>query len=237
MDQNKNSKYFDLWAKKFVELPDKNSFHLRSVGKLIRDKYPQFMGNKDMRIVDLGIGNGRFLASINRGSLPTIVGIDASEEQLKVAKSALSKECYSLSLIKYNLEEGIPLKNQSADIIISNATFHHIKDKSRLFQEAYRVLNKNGVLVFFDFYFNGTEKDVAKETLQKQRRNSTCSKKFITSIRKERDLLPSCLKEGHPAEYHVPPRVLIESLKKAGFVKCEIIPTFYPKYVGIGGVK
>lgn len=236
MDSNNNSQYFDKWAKEYKNLPDENSFHLRHVGKLIQKKYSSHLDGSNLRILDLGVGNGRFLSALEL-QFSKIVGIDVSDEQLKLAGENLTCKTSDLTLIKYDLEKGFPLESESMDMIVSNATIHHIKDKSELFGEAYRVLKKNGVFVFFDFYFDEIGIEVRDKIIQNQIEYPEMSKKFIDSIREEHNLMPGHLEESHPAEYRDSPLSLIELLKGKKFKGCEILPTFYLKYMGIGCIK
>lgn len=230
---NSNSNYFDLWAKEYSNLPDEKSFHLGYIGKLVSKKYDLNANKKSLNVMDLGVGNGRFLPTLYC-KFSKIVGIDASKEQLGLAKKNLQKICEYLDLVQYDLEKGIPTENQNIDLTVSNAAIHHIKDKVGLFQEVYRVLRKGGTFVFFDFYFEGSNKDIIKDVLSKQIRDPLISEKFISSIKKEHDLMPKHLEEGHPEEYHKSPKSLIKLLELSGFHECEIMPTFYSKYLGVG---
>lgn len=217
---NSNSVYFDRWAKEYSNLPNEKSFHLEYIGKLVSKKYDLSANKKSLDVIDLGVGNGRFLPTLDC-KFSKIIGIDASKEQLGLARKNLQKTCEYLDLVQYDLEKGIPAEDQSIDLVISNAAIHHIKDKVGLFQEVYRVLKKEGTFVFFDFYFEGSNADIIKDVLFEQ-------------IREEHDLMPGQLREGHPEEYHESPKVLIELLELSDFQECEIMPTFYHKYLGVG---
>jgi len=231
-----NSKYFDLWAKEYTDLPDERSFHLNYTGKLITKKYNLNINKKGLDVVDLGIGNGRFLSALNC-TFSRMVGIDSSKEQLALARKNLQEKNKYLEVIQCDLEKAILLKDQSMDLVISNATVHHIKNKTRLFQEVYRTLRPKGAFVFFDFYFEDTNREMLKNTLSKQAKSPLISRKFISSIKKEYDLMPEHLEKNHPHEYHESPGSLVKSLESIGFKNCEIIPTFYSKYLGVGCIK
>ncbi len=230
---NSNSVYFDRWAKEYSNLPNEKSFHLEYIGKLVSKKYDLSANKKSLDVIDLGVGNGRFLPTLDC-KFSKIIGIDASKEQLGLARKNLQKTCEYLDLVQYDLEKGIPAEDQSTDIVVSNAAIHHIKDKVGLFQGVYRVLKKGGTFVFFDFYFEGSNKDIIKDVLFEQVRDPLTSEKFINSIRKEHDLMPEQLREGHPEEYHESPKALIKLLELSDFQGCEIMPTFYHKYLGVG---
>lgn len=236
MLKNHNSQYFDLWAKKYINLPDENSFHLRYVSKLIREKYPLIINKKNLKIVSLGIGNGRLLSALNISN-SEIIGLDVSQEQLNLARKKLQNKKTKINLFQHDLEKPLPIENSSADMVISNATIHHIKNKKSLFKEIYRILKPKGIFLFFDFYFEKIERDTKKKVLEKQKEIPLKANKFINSIKKEYNLMPSFLHKNHPQEYHKSPQYLIRLLKEINLKNCEVIPTFYLKYLGIGGTK
>lgn len=43
----------------------------------------------------------------------------------------------------------IPLKNDTIDMVYSFGVFHHTRNPAKCFEEAYRVLNKNGAIFFY----------------------------------------------------------------------------------------
>lgn len=98
--------------------------------------------NETDTIVDLGCGNGALTQRLSQLS-KNVIGIDASDEMLKIAKEAYP----DLTFIKADaLDFDIGKK---ADAVFSNAVFHWIdKDKQiRLLTNINRNLRKGGRLV------------------------------------------------------------------------------------------
>ncbi|MCW8966497.1 MAG: class I SAM-dependent methyltransferase [Candidatus Pacearchaeota archaeon] len=234
--KNPNSEYFDSWAEEYNALPNENSFHIKYIGNFINKKECLSSTKCNSTIIDLGVGNGRFSYSI-ACKFSRIIGIDASVNQLKLAENKLKNSCKYLNLVQHDLEEKLPLEDKSIDMVVSNAVIHHIKDKMGLFKEVYRVLKSKGRFIFFDFYFGEIEEGTKKESELMQVHNPILSEKFVSSIRQEHNLMPQHLEETHPEEYHEPPQSLVNILRGLGFRGCNAIPTFYPKYIGIRGVK
>jgi ubiquinone/menaquinone biosynthesis C-methylase UbiE len=206
---------------------------MQFVAREIRSRLPS---NKTLSIVDLGIGNGRLIFALK---LPynTYIGLDISDQQLLFAKERFKLSGMSGTFRKHDLEYGIPLEDCSIDAVISNASIHHVKNKGKLISEIFRVLKKGGQLIFFDFYFGVIDSDYISRTAEFCARNPDDSKKFIRSIKKEHSLMPRFLEKMHPEEFHISPNKLISLMESAGFKNCEIIPTFYNKCLGIGGIK
>lgn len=229
MKQEIVEKYFDKWANDFILLPDETSFHIVEIANKIKERL--FM-REEMTILDLGIGNGRIECALNLVK-NNFIGIDISSEQLASAEKRMKKAGIHIKLIKHNIETDIPLNDNSVDVVISNATFHHIKNKKRLFSEIFRILKREGKLIFFDFYFGVLSQNYLNIISSNSKKFPAIAEKFRESIRKEHSLMPKYLEETHPVEYHVNPNDLIKTIKEAGFKECEKISTFYEKYFGI----
>ena len=89
-------------------------------------------------ILDLACGSGRFM---NYASL----GVDASEEMLKVAKEKHPEKNFYFSDASQ-----IPLEDNSIDTIITFHFFMHLdlKKVQEILKECNRVLKKNGRIIF-----------------------------------------------------------------------------------------
>lgn len=78
-----------------------------------------------------------------------IIGIDIADKMLKTAASQkkwLSKETFICADTDY-----LPLKDESVDFIFSNLALHWHEPLSITFKEWYRVLKKDGVMLFSTF--------------------------------------------------------------------------------------
>ena len=98
-------------------------------------------------VVDLGSGAGidSFLASKQMKNGGKVIGIDFTEEMLnKARKSAIEHGFKNVEFKKGDIEGQIPLKDNSADVAISNCVINLTSDKKKTFKEIYRILKKNG---------------------------------------------------------------------------------------------
>jgi len=118
---------------------------------------------KGLRILDLGSGSGRdcFIAAKIVGESGSVVGIDMTDEQLKVANEHIEyhreKFGYAKSnveFIKGNIEklDELNLEKGSFDIIISNCVINLAMDKEKVLKDAYELLKPGGEMYFSDVY-------------------------------------------------------------------------------------
>src|SRR5918994_4667065 len=98
-------------------------------------------------VVDLGSGAGIdvFLAAnIAKGS-GRVIGIDMTDEMLeKSRKNAAHSGYTNVEFRKGDIEERIPVDDNSVDVIISNCVINLTSDKVKTFSEIHRILKPNG---------------------------------------------------------------------------------------------
>lgn len=104
--------------------------------------------------VDLGSGKGTDVLRLSDevGKKGFVYGIDISEGMLEKARMNAQKFGVSnVDFLKSTLES-ITLKDQIADLVISNCTINHATDKQKVWNEIYRILKKGGRFVVSDIY-------------------------------------------------------------------------------------
>jgi SAM-dependent methyltransferase len=103
-------------------------------------------------VLDLGSGAGfdAFLAAKKVGKSGKVIGVDMTEEMVNKAQSLAAKYNYSNVEFKLGDIENLPVENGSIDLVISNCVINLAPDKSKVFNEAYRVLRKGGKIYLSD---------------------------------------------------------------------------------------
>lgn len=117
-------------------------------------------------VVDLGSGAGIdvFLAAnIAKGS-GRVIGIDMTDEMLDKSRKNASHSGYTnVEFRKGDIEERIPVDDNSVDVVISNCVINLTTDKVKTFREIHRILKSNGIgrMVISDLV---TDKQIAEDT-------------------------------------------------------------------------
>lgn len=103
-------------------------------------------------VVDLGSGGGldAFIAAKKVGDKGRVIGIDMTEEMVEKAKANAEKNGFKNVEFKHGDIEKIPLEDDIADCVISNCVINLAENKQSVFNEAFRVLKRNGRLMVSD---------------------------------------------------------------------------------------
>jgi SAM-dependent methyltransferase len=103
-------------------------------------------------VLDLGSGAGFdvFLASKKVRESGRVIGVDMTEDMINKARENSKKGNYSNVEFRLGDIENLPVDDNSIDTIITNCVINLAPDKSRVFEEAYRVLKTNGKMFISD---------------------------------------------------------------------------------------
>lgn len=114
-------------------------------------------------ILDLGSGSGRdaYMLAQMVGETGRVIGVDATREQLDVARRHLDwhRERFGYAEGNVRFLEGdieqldrLDLEPASIDVIVSNCVINLVADKAAVFRAAHRLLRPGGELYFSDVY-------------------------------------------------------------------------------------
>lgn len=104
-----------------------------------------FKVRKGMKVLDVGCGTGNFSIKLAKMGCE-VIGIDISEEMLKVAKDKAKKE--GLNIKFYNMDVyDMKFEDNCFDGVISVTAFEFLKDPDKAIEEMFRVLKPKGYLL------------------------------------------------------------------------------------------
>jgi len=118
-------------------------------------------------ILDLGSGAGLdcFLAREKVGDSGNVIGVDMTPEMITLARKSAEESGYENIDFRLGEIENLPVADTSIDVIISNCVINLSPDKSRVFEESYRVLKKGGRLCLSDILAINEIPDEVRENM------------------------------------------------------------------------
>ena len=150
-------------------------------------------------VVDLGSGAGIdvFLSANKVGKSGKVIGIDMTDEMLQKARNNANDNGYTnVQLVKGDIERGIPVEDNTADLVISNCVINLTADKVSTFKEIHRILkNDSGRMLISDLV---TDREISKDSV-------------------DPDKWCSCIDGALTKENY------LDSIRKAGFKNVEVI--------------
>ncbi len=125
-------------------------------------------------VLDLGSGSGTdvFVAAVHTGETGSVTGLDITDQQLEKARSLRDAAGMEHVSFERGYIEDIPFEDGTFDAVISNGVINLSPDKSRVFEEAHRVLATGGRLALSDI--------ISEETMPE-------------SIKNDEDLWAACI--------------------------------------------
>jgi ubiquinone/menaquinone biosynthesis C-methylase UbiE len=203
---NLNEASYDTYAEEWEQAMTTNLAHKYlekpAISKLLLSNL------EGKSVLCIGVGSGEELELLTKREAKDITAIDISGELLKHARSKFpSVEFYKMNMMDLSFPDS------SFDVVYSSLAFHYTDDWDKLLSQVYRVLKKDGILLF--------------STARPEHQNAK-NKTDITSIN-ERGILLSQYKDILPGNIeilyynHSDTNALLESVTHAGFTIREVV--------------
>lgn len=107
------------------------------------DWFGQIKGKK---ILGLASGGGQQMPIFTALGAECTV-LDYSSKQLESERIVAEREGYQIKIVQADMTKRLPFKDESFDLIFHPVSNCYIKDVQHVFNEAYRVLKKGGILL------------------------------------------------------------------------------------------
>ena len=139
------SEWWDPYGK-FKPLHKFNPVRLEYIKESIIKKFKTRSNNtslKNIKILDIGCGGGLLCEPLAKLGAE-VVGIDASEKNIKIAKIHAKKN--NLKIKYYCSSPENFISNKKFDIILNMEIVEHVKDVNIFLKESSKFLKKNGIM-------------------------------------------------------------------------------------------
>lgn len=104
---------------------------------------------KNRKLVDIGIGDGKYLISITKKYKFDSVGLDISPEVISLYNKKISNmNIHSKGFLLKPSTKKLPFKSKSVDLIICSHVLEHVPNDKILLKEIFRMLNPGGMVYF-----------------------------------------------------------------------------------------
>ena len=106
-------------------------------------------------VLEIGTGKGRFLAALLQHA-PRVTTVDLNPTEQRVARSNIAYE-KPPGRVTFRIADAghLPWKAGTFEAVVSMNALHHIRNLSRVVDEAIRVVRPSGKIVLADFNRNG----------------------------------------------------------------------------------
>ncbi len=148
-------------------------------------------------VVDLGsgAGNDAFVARRETGEKGRVIGVDMTPEMITLARKNNQKLGYENVEFLLGEIEALPVRDDTADVVVSNCVLNLVPDKAKAFREIHRILKGGGHFNVSDIVLKGA---------------------IPARLRKEAELYVGCVSGAVQIDEY------LELIAQAGFVNVKV---------------
>lgn len=128
--------------------------------------------NVTKKVIDLGMGPGRWSEFLLRRGVGHVSGVDISSKMVKAAKKSIKSKNFTATVA--NMEK-LPFKSGYFDIVFCFRSFKYVGSPEKAILEMIRVLKPNG-RILLEFPNNSLQLKVAKFFLKRNHQKSKAAK-------------------------------------------------------------
>jgi len=119
-------------------------------------------------VIDLGsgAGNDAFIARRIAGETGKVIGLDITPSMIERANKNVEKLGFTNVEFRLGDIDDMPVKDNIADVIVSNCVLNLVPDKEKVIKEIFRTLKPGGHFSISDIVLNGTLPAGLKESAE-----------------------------------------------------------------------
>jgi arsenite methyltransferase len=112
-------------------------------------------------VVDLGAGAGNdcFIARSIVGESGRVIGLDMTESMIEKARKNAGELGFKNVEFLHGDIEDMPIRDNTADVVVSNCVMNLVPDKKKAFAETFRIIKKGGHFSISDIVLKGELND------------------------------------------------------------------------------
>jgi len=139
-DKQKSRLYFDSHSSTFINRNGYWNYDYRMTSKILKRRNVK-------NLIDIGCGNGAFLAVFHKESPETkISGLDISHEMVMRCRERIPDAVFT-----EGDAEDMPFSDDSFDAVSCHMSIHHHPHPEKSLKEMYRILGKRGTVLINEF--------------------------------------------------------------------------------------